>query len=193
MNASSVSVCSVTNIRCPLNNYACDQGKRQAVFSSSIFSSLHLKALKRLKGEVAVEQTEGGSRTACCFPKGSILLAYSVPIRLLTHSLNAPRTNTKPTYFIFHFQQISLAYWYKRLLAPEVGLGWKAPSRSAPGSSAVNLWKKKKIKNQKTAKVLLQCQHSREVTQWQKCRFKCLLKRCDSVCERIQPGGLDFM
>lgn len=110
VNASSVSVCSVTNIRCPLSNYACDQGKRQAVFSSSIFSSLHLKALKRLKGEVAVEQTEGGSRTACCFPKGSILLAYSVPIRLLTHSLNAPRTNTKPTYFIFHFQQISLAY-----------------------------------------------------------------------------------
>lgn len=32
VNASSVSVCSVTNIRCPLNNYACDQGKRQAVF-----------------------------------------------------------------------------------------------------------------------------------------------------------------
>lgn len=85
---------------------------------------------------------------------------------LPTHIQNPPISFFIFSKFLWLFSNIDI----KRLRAPELRLGWKAPSRSAPGSSAFNL---EKI----YYKVLLQRQYSREVTQWQTC--------CLNVCPSV--------
>lgn len=111
-------------------------------FPFSKFLSLHLEALKRPKGESAGEQTEGGSRMACCFPKAQFSSPTLFPWgrsptlpTLPTHIQNPPIS-----FFIFsNFLWLCSNIDIKRLWAPELELGWKAPSHTAQGRSAFNL------------------------------------------------------
>lgn len=138
--------------------------RARLLFSAFRFSSLHFKAVKCLLSR---------GRQEVAWPAASRRLDSPRPL-----CRRSPHKH-KPTDFIFHFQQISLAYWCKRLLAPELRLGWKAPSRCASGCSVVNLQKGgRKRKKEKDCKVLLNCQYGREVTRWQTSWFKCVLKLC---------------
>lgn len=156
-------------------------------------------ALKRLKGEICHGADRGRKWHGLLLPGGSILLTYSVPMRPFTHSLNAPPhthiQNPPISFFIFSkflwlCSNIDIKKKKKRPPAPEPGLGWKAPSRSAQGELSGQPREKKKKKDYK---VLLQWQYSREVTQWQ----TCCLNVCSSVATArvrgFSPGGFDFM
>lgn len=150
-------------------------------------------ALKRLKGEICHGADRGRKWHGLLLPGGSILLTYSVPMRPFTHSLNAPPhthiQNPPISFFIFSkflwlCSNIDIKKKKKRPPAPEPGLGWKAPSRSAQGElSGQPREKKKKKRLQGPFTVAIQ-QRGDTVAD---VLFKCLFKRGDSACERIQP------
>lgn len=149
-------------------------------------------ALKRLKGEICRGADRGRKWHGLLLPGGSILLTYSVPMRPFTHSLNAPPhthiQNPPISFFIF-----SKFLWLcsnidikkkkkdRQLLSP----GWdgRHPAVVHRGSSAANLGKKKKKRLQGPFTVAIQ-QRGDTVAD---VLFKCLFKRGDSACERIQP------
>lgn len=108
------------------------------LFSAFTFSSLHFKAVKCLK-----EMLLSRGRQEVAWPAASRRLDSLRPL-----CKRSPHKH-KPTDFIFHFQQISLAYWYKRVLARELRLGWKAPSRSALAAQWSTSKKKKKEEERK--------------------------------------------
>lgn len=122
-------------------------------------------------------------------PEGSILLTYSVPMRPLTHSSNTPHTHTKPTYFIFHFQQFSVAlqqYWYKKTVGSWARAGMEGTQPYCTGEISVQ--PKRNITRSFYHGNILK----KREAQWQTCR----LNVCSSVAavrDRFQPGGFDFM
>lgn len=64
-------------------------------------------------------------------PEGLIFLTYTVPMWLLTHSLNALHTHIKHVYFLFHFHQFSVASQaivIQETASSRTRAGWKEPS-----------------------------------------------------------------
>lgn len=174
MRASGINISRVTNT---LSNYKSDQQKGQAAFSClqiliSSFKSSEVSERKCCWAEW------GRKSHGLLLPEGLILLARSV---------NAPHTNTNPPISFFIFSKF---LWHIDI--KHCWLGWEAPSRSAPGCSVVNLRKKRK-KERKRKRKIANCPSGREVTRWQTSCFKCVLKRCDRVCEGLHPAGSDFV
>lgn len=168
---------------CPLKNYVEPQEKvSSCFFFPSEFLSLHLKALRHLKGGSAGEQTEGRSHMACCF-----LEAWFSRRHEATHTLfkRFPHTHTKPAYFIFHFQQFSVAlqqYWYKKTAGSWAHTGMEGthpwctrelrihPHPPCPPSSSSST-------KRQYYKVLLPWQNNRVGTETQSC--------CLNVCRSV--------